>query len=105
MAKCCYYERPTGDRYTLCTSGNSCPSITGDTKIGEWGVDDCDDCKINTDEDTTADDDDTVTIRRLFPDPVLAIQETLRLMEMMPQVIERLKQLGFDPTKPPKPAK
>ncbi len=52
MPKCCYYERTNGERYTLCTSDENCPTIDGDTLIGSWGVTSCDECR--TSESTEA---------------------------------------------------
>jgi hypothetical protein len=94
MPRCCLYER-NGEYRTVCTSDAQCPEIVGWSKAGNWGVDDCADCGGWDDPD-----DGRVVARP--PGLPGNIREIVRVLEMAPLIVEALKKLGFDPTKPPK---
>ncbi len=90
MPKCCLYERSNGKRWKVCTTDAACPQILGDTLLGSWTVGDCDDCP-------ESEPDPTVTVRP-YEHPS---QEFIEMLERAPLIIEKLKGLGFDPSRPP----
>ncbi len=95
MPQCCLYERSNGQRWTYCTTDAQCSNIPGDTFLASWGVGDCADCLGTI---TPPDDGGRVVV----PAARHPIFEMLELLEKAPLLVEKLKALGYDPTKPPK---
>ena len=93
MSLCCLYKKSNGDRYTLCTSDDNCPQITGDTLIGDWGVDDCDDCGTS-DSQPNSDEIQFVQHRS-------SVSDFLKELEQIPAVIALLEKWGLTPFEEP----
>ena len=100
MPKCCYYERDSGDRYVICTTDATCPTITGDQKIGDWGVDDCSSC-VNPDGGEPPKETVIKIPPHITPDITTKLKEFADAIVFAHQIRERMRKLGFE--WPPKP--